>query len=248
MTDMKNDPDKQSSNPSKGSGSDTASAAKISAGTSVGNVGESPMPHAQPGTAPTDQSSTPASHTSKPLGGQSAGSQENQPQASSEGATETVKQAAQGATDSMRQAGAQAKEKAGEAVEQASEWAHDTYERGRERFGRGRSRGARSNQRLHGARQGMQQYVAENPVMVGLVGLAAGLLIGALLPRTRREDEAMGEWADDVREQGLRHARDMAERGREYVDEAFSGDDPRFGKHENEFRTGQSPTDTFNRH
>src|SRR4051812_37078487 len=40
MTDQKSDGPKGGSNQNKGSGSDTASAAKISAGTSVGNVGE----------------------------------------------------------------------------------------------------------------------------------------------------------------------------------------------------------------
>src|SRR4051812_48581294 len=50
MTDQKNDGPKGGSNQNKGSGSDTASAAKISAGTSVGNVGEVPMPHSQTGT------------------------------------------------------------------------------------------------------------------------------------------------------------------------------------------------------
>src|SRR4051812_37151262 len=49
MTDQKSDGPKGGSNQNKGSGSDTASAAKISAGTSVGNVGETPMPHAQTG-------------------------------------------------------------------------------------------------------------------------------------------------------------------------------------------------------
>ena len=75
---MKNDQDKTGSNQNKGSGSDTASAAKISAGTSVGNVGESPMPQAQgsqgrmgtsAGSGPSAQSPTYASNTSKPLGG-----------------------------------------------------------------------------------------------------------------------------------------------------------------------------------
>jgi hypothetical protein len=59
--------------------------------------------------------------------------------------------------------------------------------------------------------------VSENPILVGVVGLAAGLLIGALLPRTRTEDENVGPWADEVRDQGLRYARDVTHRGREFV-------------------------------
>jgi ElaB/YqjD/DUF883 family membrane-anchored ribosome-binding protein len=121
----------------------------------------------------------------------------------------------------------QASEMAGEAYEQASEWVSDKF----------RSTGGGRSMRARGG--GVQRYVAENPVMVGLVGLAAGLLIGALLPRTRREDEAFGEWADEVREQGMRYAHEMAQRGREFVDENFSGDDPRFAHHESEFRPDQ---------
>jgi hypothetical protein len=72
-------------------------------------------------------------------------------------------------------------------------------------------------------------------MVVGLVGLAAGLLLGALLPRTRRENEMFGEWADEVRNQGVRYAREAADRGREYVEEAFNGDDARFSRHDSEF-------------
>jgi ElaB/YqjD/DUF883 family membrane-anchored ribosome-binding protein len=250
MSDMKNDPEKRPSSQSKGSGSDTASAAKISAGTSVGNVGESPMPHAQPGAKSSAQSQTLSSHTSKPLGGQSAGGGEHpSSQGETKGATDTMKQAAQSATDTAQQAAEQVQEKAGEAYDQASEWARDTYQRASSwasdayerrspRLGDVRERSARS---LRDARRGVQDYVAQNPVMVGLVGLAAGLLLGALLPRTRREDETFGEWADDVREQGVRYAREAVHRGREYVDEALSGDQPQFGTREDEYRPGQGP-------
>lgn len=268
MTDMKNDPNKPSSNQNKGSGSDTASAAKISAGTSVGNVGQSPMPQAQGG-----GSAQNASQGAKPGGqssGQSSGAgKDQQSHASSGGAQHGSgqskqgqqgqqgqgrgssmagdKQSGQGAADTVRQTAEQVQEKAGEVYEQATEWAQDTYERatswasdafeqGSDQFSHARSR---STQGMGSARRGVQRYVAQNPVMVGLVGLAAGVLLGSLLPRTRREDETFGTWADEVREQGLRYAQDMTERGREFVDEAFTGDDPRFGKHESEFRPNQ---------
>jgi len=68
-------------------------------------------------------------------------------------------------------------------------------------------------------RRGVEAFVEENPVMVGVVGLAAGLLIGALLPSTRRENQVFGRYADEVREQGLRYARDLAEQGRSMVEE-----------------------------
>jgi len=301
MTDQKSDGPKGASNQNKGSGSDTASAAKISAGTSVGNVGQSPMPHAQPGTSQagagqagagqsgagqsgagqsgagqsgagqssagqsgqSGQSPSTASHTSKPMGGQagSTGAGRNpagQPSQGQSGQGHTGQgqsgqssqgKAQGGVADTARNAAGQAQEKAGEIYEQASEWAEDayerasswasdTFERGSEQFDDLRSR---SGQHFGGTGRGVQRYVAENPVMVGLVGLAAGLLLGALLPRTRREDAAFGEWADEVRGQGLRYAQEATQRGREFVDEAFTGDDPRFGKHESEFRPSEGP-------
>lgn len=268
MTDTKNDPNKSPSNQNKGSGSDTASAAKISAGTSVGNVGQSPMPHSQAGGS--GQSSTLASQTSKPMGGgQSAANKDQQSPASSAGQSKPMqgqnkggsmaaggdKQPGQGTGETVRQTAEQVQEKAGEVYEQATEWAQDTYERATswasdtfeqssDQFGQFRNR---STQGMGSARRGVQRYIAQNPVMVGLVGLAAGLLLGSLLPRTRREDETFGHWADEVREQGLRYAQDMTERGREFVDEAFTGDDPRFGKHESEFRPQGGPSGA-NRH
>ncbi len=228
--------------------SDTLSAAKISAGTSVGSVGQPPNPA---------QSSTLASHTSKPLGGtttstgasnlgQSGGPEHNRHQ------DRTAAQAgAGGAAAGGSQAGGtgggsedlarQAQERASETYEQATQWARESYEQAAdwasETFSRARSGSVSGG--------GVQRFIADNPVMVGVIGFASGLLLGALLPRTRQEDRTIGRWSDEVREQGLRYAHEMAQRGREFVDEAFTGDDdPRFAHHENEFRPGDSPAGT----
>jgi ElaB/YqjD/DUF883 family membrane-anchored ribosome-binding protein len=148
--------------------------------------------------------------------------------------------------DQARQMAGQASSAAGDMYDQAAEWARDTYEQASDWASSAHGQGSRHVNRMGGrsmrgmrnAGSGVQRYVAENPVMVGLIGLATGLLIGALLPRTRHEDEAFGEWADEVREQGLRYAHEMAQRGRDYVEESFSGDDPRFAQHDSEFRAG----------
>jgi len=77
------------------------------------------------------------------------------------------------------------------------------------------------------AKHNMERVVTENPVMIGVIGLAAGMLIGSLLPRTRKEDKTFGRWSDEMREQGYRYAREMAKQGREFVEDAFTGD-PRY--------------------
>ncbi|HEY8565890.1 MAG TPA: hypothetical protein VIL65_10345 [Beijerinckiaceae bacterium] len=220
------------------SGSDTLSAAKISAGTSVGDVGRTAMPHE---TSKPTQSATLASHTSKPLGGnagstgagtagQTQGSQNNEfgrhvgqagggaghASGSSSGSDQ-----AKSATESVRQAADQAQERAGELYEQATDWAREKYE-DVSAWASEQSRQApryADQASTYSRRTGssVTRFVAENPVMVGVVGLAAGLLLGALLPRTRREEEVLGEWADEVREQGMRYAQSLTEEGRRYA-------------------------------
>ncbi|WP_457090721.1 hypothetical protein [Microvirga sp. P5_D2] len=220
---------------------------KVSAGTSVGNIGEAPMPHAHDEKKGA-QSSTLASHTSHPMGGNQGdrSKTEASQQRSSQDEKSSMTDKAQGVAQDVRHRAEEAYEGASDwardTYERASDWASDTYEGQRRRVSH---MGGRSSKAFGQARGGVQHYVSENPMVVGLVGLAAGLLLGALLPRTRRENEAFGEWADEVRNQGVRYARDAASRGREYVEESFSGDEPRFSRHESEF--GSNPQDA-NRH
>jgi ElaB/YqjD/DUF883 family membrane-anchored ribosome-binding protein len=217
--------------------SDTGTAGKVSAGTSVGNIGEAPMPHAH------DQKS--AQGAGSATGStQSAGQSKGSPSGQSSGqSSQRNAQDQGGMTDKAQQAADQVRQKAEDVYEDASEWAKDTYERATDwasgAYSQQRRRmnkmGGHSSRAFGNARGGVQSYVSENPMVVGLVGLAAGLLLGALLPRTRRENEMFGEWADEVRNQGLRYARDAASRGREYVEETFSGDDAQFSRHDSEF-------------
>jgi hypothetical protein len=210
----------QEAQQAKGSGSDTVSAAKISAGSSVGNVGESPMPHA-PGTGTANEQSR---HQDRSAQGKSGSA--SQASGSQQGAGDTLKQAVEGA-----------QQKASDAYEATSRWTKDTYEEASEwadeTFGRGGPSGSRRS-------GGMQQFVMENPVMVGVAGLAAGLLLGALLPRTRRESEVFGEWSDEVREQGMRYAHQLAQQGRDLVDEALNNPQSALGP-EGDRQPGQGP-------
>jgi ElaB/YqjD/DUF883 family membrane-anchored ribosome-binding protein len=104
-------------------------------------------------------------------------------------------------------------------VEGASGWAADSYERAARSATYARRRSAVE---LGRGRDTVGQFVEENPIMVGVVGLAAGLLVGALLPGTRRENELLGRYADEVRDQGLRYAQELAGQGRQLVEENLS--------------------------
>ena len=106
-------------------------------------------------------------------------------------------------------------------MEQASDWTREQYRQGARQLYQARDQSVRQ---LRSAQTGIERFATENPLMVGVMGLAAGLVIGALLPRTRHEDRAFGRWSDEVRDQGMRYARDATQRGREYVEDALGGD------------------------
>jgi len=230
-----------------------AGSGKVSAGTSVGNIGEAPMPHAHDEKRDAQSAPLGGAQASRSTGGQQDSSQSKS--GSSQGSQQQQSQAQGGSMkDRAEDMASDMRHRAEDAYEGASEWARDTYERasdwasgtyeGQRR--RVRHMGGRSARAFGNVRGGMQNYVSENPMVVGLVGLAAGLLLGALLPRTRRENEVFGEWADEVRNQGLRYARDAANRGRDYVEETFSGDEAQFSRHDSEF--GSQERDAPNRH
>lgn len=110
---------------------------------------------------------------------------------------------------------------AADAYDDVRSWAADHYD---DKTRRAANLADRGYVRLRDGRTATEAFVSDNPLLVGVVGLAAGLLLGALLPRTRREDEALGPWSDEVRGQGLRYAREMTHRGREYVEAALDPD------------------------
>ena len=111
-----------------------------------------------------------------------------------------------------------ARSRAEDTYDDARAWAEDRYDTHRQRAADLADRGA---ERLHRGRTATEDFIAENPLLVGVVGLAAGLLLGALLPRTRQEDRALGPYADDLRDQGVRYARDLTQRGRTFVETAL---------------------------
>jgi ElaB/YqjD/DUF883 family membrane-anchored ribosome-binding protein len=120
----------------------------------------------------------------------------------------------------------------GGAADQARDRAAAAYDDARERAGALHRRNMRAlddltNQGIEGLNRGrsaVERFVDDNPLLVGVVGVAAGLLLGALLPRTRQEDRSIGPWADEVRDQGLRYAREVTNIGREFVQTALDPD------------------------
>lgn len=67
-------------------------------------------------------------------------------------------------------------------------------------------------------REGAKQAVGfaeENPLGLALGGVAAGFLLGMLLPSTRIEDEKVGPVADDVKHHAAETGQEALERGKQ---------------------------------
>lgn len=114
-----------------------------------------------------------------------------------------------------------ARTRAADAYDGARTWVADTHDEQRRRATQLARRG---QARIDHGRGQVGQFVEENPLLVGVVGVAAGLLLGALIPRTRGEDRSIGPYADEFRAQGLQYARDATDRGRAFVESALDPD------------------------
>ncbi|MBX9930254.1 MAG: hypothetical protein K2Y56_01740 [Methylobacterium sp.] len=146
----------------------------------------------------------------------------------SDAATDVLNRAKEGVTSAATNIGervAQTAEglrgQASQAYDDTREWASDQHATHRRKIG---DLSGRGQERIQQGRSAVEGFVSENPLLVGVVGVAAGLLLGALLPRTRAENEAVGPWADDLRDQGLRYAQDITNRGRQFVETALDPD------------------------
>lgn len=70
----------------------------------------------------------------------------------------------------------------------------------------------RSQQQYSRAKSNFNHMVEEQPMLLGVLGLAIGTLVGALMPATRREDELMGHTRDNLMERGQHLAREQGEK------------------------------------
>ena len=71
-----------------------------------------------------------------------------------------------------------------------------------------------SGQVKDGARQAVG-VAQENPIGLAVGGLAAGFLVGMMLPSSRIEDEKVGPIADQVKETAVETGQEALDRGRE---------------------------------
>ena len=115
------------------------------------------------------------------------------------------------------------RERASGARHSVSDRAHLARERTSEKWDSARERTAdyasRARVRASDARQRTAQGYDEHPLTAALVGVAAGALIGLLLPRTRRENELLGETRDRLADAARSAARAAADTAKQQLDE-----------------------------
>lgn len=73
------------------------------------------------------------------------------------------------------------------------------------------------------ARQGVQQTFQNEPLLLGVAGLAVGLALGAALPPTEAEDRLMGQARDRMVDKGKSAAQGGLEQASSAAQEAYQG-------------------------
>ena len=134
----------------------------------------------------------------------------------------SARERAEAAAEAAREQASHAYDWAEHAYEDSSRWAKDRFERGSEWASDTYDEAARTSRRSYRrARDGAGEFIDENPLIIGALGLAAGLLIGALLPISRKEHRVFGPVRDDLRERGYRYGRDAVQRARHVAEEGY---------------------------
>ena len=121
----------------------------------------------------------------------------------------------QGAMDSTRETLKQAADSTRGAWRQAADSSRETVEQTAESVRSGATRAFEITREQAGmARERVDRLLHEQPLMLGALGLAAGAIIGALLPTSEHEDRFLGEMRDKA-------VKDVAQKSRAGLESAL---------------------------
>lgn len=143
-------------------------------------------------TQSTDQSSVPAGDWEKPT------PQENADKTVAQDAGSKFREFADDAVETLRGVGKSA-------GETAADKAGAAYDDARHAAVHGVNRARHAARRAGGQ---AETFFDDYPLMVGVLGLAGGALLGAMLPETRQENRHLGRWRDDLRRQAAAYGRE----------------------------------------
>lgn len=117
---------------------------------------------------------------------------------------------------------------AAEGREKGAQWRDDAQHMSAARDAAAAAR-VRAADAVGSAREGLSRtrdsagrFVEENPLVVGALALAAGAVLGALVPTSRREEEIMGSESRRVRDAAKEQAEEMTAAAKTVADKARS--------------------------
>ena len=159
-------------------------------------------------------------------------------------ARQTLSDAAQAARERFDQAKhsvSGSAQSARDALSRVSGTVSETAQSAREAMARGADVAQRQVER---ARGGYEWVVREQPLALGAIGVAIGALLAAAAPRTRVEDDWMGETSDRLAQQAKEAGREQLERASEALkgmvaSSADAGTAPEGDQTKEEWRSGR---------
>lgn len=125
--------------------------------------------------------------------------------------SESLKSRARTASSKARETAHDAKARASELAEQASDKAHETQVELAERYHEGAQK---VRETYENTTRRASDFAREHPVAVGAMGLVAGFALGALLPRTARENRVLGESRDGLLHKATKSGEKALKKGR----------------------------------
>lgn len=125
-------------------------------------------------------------------------------------------------------------QRASEGMSSTRERLSQTAQSARERVGQmgqgARERADQLRQQAERVRTGYDSLVREQPLVLGAIGLAVGALLAAAAPRTRREDELMGEASDRLTERAKEAGKETLEKAKQVATAAKDAASAEAGK------------------
>jgi len=108
------------------------------------------------------------------------------------------------------------KDKVAEGTQAMRDRATAATQSAKERIG---ALGTSARGQVERAKSGTEYMLRERPLALGAVGLAIGAVLAAMAPRTRQEDELMGDTSDRLKEQVKETGKEKLEQAKEAVKE-----------------------------
>jgi ElaB/YqjD/DUF883 family membrane-anchored ribosome-binding protein len=134
------------------------------------------------------------------------------------GFAESAKHKLEHAKDAVAEVAGTAKEKVGALGDAVNEATEDVGRRAQQVYHEGRSTALKMGRNIesgyHSSAEQLENAMEEYPLAVGIGFAALGALVGVLLPRTRREDELLGEHSDQLVKATKEKGQELLERGK----------------------------------